>query len=145
VPNFALNDMTGQDWELRTATGRLVLVEFWSTTCAPCMRAVPSIKRLQTDYGQSGLEIVAVACEPDAPFPQRARTVDDLARRKELNYRVYVERDGRVGEVQRLLNVQWVPTLVLLDRQGAVLWRGGVSEADLGRLEGIVKEYLTRR
>ena len=38
-------------------------------------------------------------------------------------------RDGRVGEVQRQFNVQWVPTLVLLDRQGAVLFRGGASEA----------------
>ena len=42
----------------------------------------------------------------------------DVARRKELPYRVYVEREGHVGEVQRLFGVQWVPTLVLLDRQG---------------------------
>jgi thiol-disulfide isomerase/thioredoxin len=145
VPNFAVSDVTGQDWELKYAAGRLVLVEFWSTTCVPCARAVPAIKRLQADYGQSGLEIVALACEADAPFQSRARAVDDLARRKELNYRVYVERDGRVGEVQRLFNVQWVPTLVLLERQGTVLWRGGATEADLGRLEEIVKGYLTRR
>lgn len=145
VPNFAVSDVLGQEWELRTATGRLILVEFWSTTCVPCARAVPSIKRLQTDYGRSGLEIVAVACEADAPFNARAREVDNLARRKELNYRVYLEREGRVGEVQRLFNVEWVPTLVLLERQGGVLWRGGASEADLVRLEQIVKDYLSRR
>jgi thiol-disulfide isomerase/thioredoxin len=145
VPNFVLSDVTGQDWELKYAAGRLVLVEFWSTTCVPCARAVPAMKRLQADYGQSGLEIVAVACEPDAPFNQRARAVDELARRKELTYHVYLERDGRVSEVQRLFNIQWVPTLVLLDRQGAVLWRGGATETDLGRLEELVRGYLTRR
>ena len=145
APNFVVSDVTGNDWEFRYAAGRLILVEFWSTTCAPCARAVPSIKRLQADYGQSGLEIVAVACEADAPFNARARAVDELARRKELNYRAYLERDGKVGEVQRLFNVQWVPTLVLLDRQGTVLWRGGATDPDLIKVEEIAKAYLSRR
>jgi thiol-disulfide isomerase/thioredoxin len=145
VPNFVVSNVLGEDWDLRSATGRLILVEFWSTTCIPCARAVPSIKRLQTDYGRSGLEIVALACEPDGSFNERATAVDAVARRKEMTYRVYVERDGRVGEVQRLFNVQWVPTLVLLDRQGTVLWRGGASEPELERLDGMVRDYLSRR
>lgn len=145
VPNFTVSNVLGEDWDLRSAHGQLILVEFWSTTCVPCARAVPALKRLHTDYGRSGLEIVALACEADAPFADRARDVDALARRKELPYRVYVEREGHVGEVQRLFGVQWVPTLVLLDRQGAVLWRGGASDPDLARLDEIVKAYLSRR
>jgi thiol-disulfide isomerase/thioredoxin len=145
VPNFVVSNVLGDDWDLRSATGRLILVEFWSTTCVPCARAVPAMKRLQADYGASGLEIVAMACEPDGPFNARARDVDAVARRKELNYRVYLERDGHAGEVQRLFNVQFVPTLVLLDRQGTVLWRGGASEPDLARVEEIAKAYLSRR
>lgn len=145
VPNFVVSDVLGEPWDLRSAHGRLILVEFWSTTCAPCARAVPALKRLHADYGRSGLEIVALACEPDGPFQDRAREVDAVARRKELPYRVYVEPDGKVGEVQRLFDVQWVPTLVLLDRQGAVLWRGGASDPDLGRLDEVVKGYLSRR
>ena len=135
----------GSDWEFRYASGRLVLVEFWSTTCVPCQRAVPAMKRLQADYGASGLEIVAIACEADAPFHVRARDIDEVARRKELNYRVYLERDGRVGEVQRQFNVQWVPTLVLLDRQGTVLWRGGATDTDMARVDEVIKTYLTKR
>ncbi len=145
VPNFIVNDVTGGDWEFRYAAGRLILVEFWSTTCVPCQRVMPPMKRLQADYGASGLEIVAVACEADAPLSTRARDADDVARKRELNYKVYLERDGRVGEVQRLFNVQWVPTLVLLDRQGTILWRGGATDTDLARVEELVKEYLTRR
>ena len=145
VPNFVVSDVLGEDWDLRSAHGRLILVEFWSTTCAPCARAVPALKRLHADYGRSGLEIVALACEPDGPFQNRAREVDAVARRKELPYRVYVEPDGKVGEVQRLFNVEWVPTLVLLDRQGAVLWRGGASDPDLARLDEVVNGYLSRR
>jgi thiol-disulfide isomerase/thioredoxin len=125
VPNFVVSDVLQADWEFRYAAGRLILVEFWSTTCVPCARAVPAMKRLQADYGESGLEIVAVACEADAPLASRARAVEEVARRKELTYKVYLEREGRVGEVQKQFNVQWVPTLVLLDRQGNVLWRGG--------------------
>jgi len=145
VPNFVVSNVLGEEWDLRSASGRLILVEFWSTTCVPCARAVPSIKRLQSDYGRSGLEIVAVACEADAPFAARAREVDAVARRKELTYKVYLERDGHIGEVQRLFGVQWVPTLVLLDRQGTVLWRGGASDPELGRLDVLVRDYLSRR
>jgi thiol-disulfide isomerase/thioredoxin len=135
----------GNDWEFRYASGQLILVDFWSTTCSPCLKAMPGMKRLQGDYGASGLEIVAVACEAEAPFRTRIRDVDDLARRRELNYKVYVEREGRVGEVQKLFGIQWLPTLVLLDRQGNVLWRGGATEADMARVEDIVKSYLSRR
>jgi thiol-disulfide isomerase/thioredoxin len=145
VPNFLVSDVMGNDWEFRYANGRLILMEFWSTTCMPCQRAMPAIKRLQSDYGRSGLEIVAVACEEQAPLTTRARAVEEVARRKELNYKVYLERDGRVGEVQRLFNVQWLPTLVLLDRQGNVLWRGGATETDMARVEDIVRTYLTKR
>jgi thiol-disulfide isomerase/thioredoxin len=145
VPNFVVSNVLGEEWDLRSATGRLILVEFWSTTCQPCARAVPAINRLQSDYSRSGLEIVALACEPDAPFNSRAREVDAVARRKEMTYRVYLEREGKAGEVQRLFNVQWVPTLVLLDRQGMVLWRGGASEPELARLDEMVKGYLSRR
>jgi thiol-disulfide isomerase/thioredoxin len=145
VPNFVVSDVLGGDWDLRSAQGQLILMDFWSTTCVPCQRAMPALKRLQADYGASGLEIVAVACEADAPFSARARDADAVARQKELNYRVYLERDGRVGEVRRLFNVQWVPNLVLLDRQGTILWRGGATDTDLARLEEVVKGYLTRR
>jgi thiol-disulfide isomerase/thioredoxin len=145
VPNFVVADLLGGEWEFAYASGQLILMDFWGTTCGPCMRAVPGIKKLQADYGSSGLEIVAVACEAPAPFSARARDVDEVARKKELNYRVYLEREGKVGEIQRLFQIQWVPTLVLLDRQGTVLWRGGATDADLHRLEGIVKETLTKR
>ena len=145
VPNFIVSDVTGGDWDFRYARGRLILVEFWSTTCVPCQRAMPAMKRLQADYGASGLEIIAVACEADAPFNARARDADAVARRHELNYQVYLEREGRVSEVQRLFNVQWVPTLVLLDRQGTILWRGGATDTDLAQVEETIKGYLTRR
>jgi thiol-disulfide isomerase/thioredoxin len=145
VPNFTVSDVMGSDWEFRYAAGRLILVEFWGTTCVPCQRAVPGMKRLQADYGASGLEVVAIACEEPAPFAARARSVDEVARRKEMNYKVYLERDGRDGEVQKLFNVQWIPTLVLLDRQGMVLWRGGATDTDLTKVDEIIKTYLTKR
>ena len=145
VPNFILSDVMGNDWEFRYAQGQLILMEFWSTTCAPCMRAIPAMKQLQADYGASGLEIVAVACEANARLETRAREVDDVARRKELNYKVYLEREGRVGEIQKLFGVQYVPTLVLLDRQGNVLWRGGAGEGDIAKVEEMIKSYLSRR
>lgn len=145
APNFVVSDLLGSDWEFRYAAGRLVLVDFWGTHCTPCMRSVPALKRLQSDYGQSGLEIVAIACEGNAPFAERAKAVDEVARKKELNYRVYLERENHTGEVQKAFAVQFVPTLVLLDRQGTILFRGGGTETDFARLEQVIREVLSKR
>lgn len=145
VPNFALCDVLQADWDLRSARGRLVLVEFWGTTCLPCARAVPALNRLHADYGASGLELVAVACDPEGPLASRARLAEEVSRKKGMTYKVYVEREGRVGEVQQLFDIRYVPSLVLLDRQGAVLWRGGATDTDLARAEEVIKAYLTRR
>lgn len=145
VPNFRLADMTGRDWEFQYAHGRLILMDFWGTHCTPCMNAIPAMKQLQANYGASGLEVVAVACEQDAPIETRIRNVDEKARQKQVNYPVYVERDGKVGDVQRLFNVQFLPTLVLLDNKGNILWRGGATATDMTRLEEFVKNYLTKR
>ena len=144
VPNFLVRDVTGNDWEFRYASGRLILMDFWSTTCVPCQRAIPSIKRLQADYGASGLEVVALDCE-QGTFAARARNADDMARHKQVNYKVYLEREGHVGEVQRLFEIRWLPTLVLLDRQGNILWRGGTTDPEIARLDEIITTHLTKR
>jgi hypothetical protein len=47
--------------------------------------------------------------------------------------------------VQRLFGIQWIPTLVLLDRQGNILWRGGATDPEIARLDDIIRTYLTKR
>lgn len=145
APAFALADISGKEWSLKKATGRLVLLDFWGTHCGPCMRTVPTVNRLHTDHGANGLEVVALACEGHAPFAERARTVEEVARRKDMKYGVFLERENHSGEIQHAFGVYFVPTFILLDRTGNILFRGGGSDGDLSRLEQVIRENLATK
>ena len=145
APNFKLVDVAGRPWEFRTNSGRLVLLDFWRTNCGPCLRAMPHVKQLQSDYGSAGLEVVGVALEDGDTWAENARAVEAMAKRKELNYRVYLEPDGQRGRVQKAFNVERIPTLVLLDHKGNLMWTGGASDGEHAKLDAVIRAYLTKR
>ena len=55
-----------------------------------------------------------------------------------MNYGLYLEPEGRQGSVQDRFGVKSYPTLILLDRDGKILYRG----TDFAQLEQIVKKNI---
>ena len=137
--NFALNDLNGRPWEFQQHHGRLVLLDFWGTWCAPCVRAIPHLKKLQTEYGAYGLEVVGIACERTSE-PERTRKVREVSDRQQINYRVLLAEDFDECPVQQKFRIERYPTLVLLDATGNVLWRG--SADGLAQLEQTIRQQL---
>jgi thiol-disulfide isomerase/thioredoxin len=144
--NFVLYDSMGNPVEFQNLTDRrLVVLDFWTTTCMPCLRKIPELVDLQHRYS-SYVEIAAVACD-DLPFAQRRKAVDgirDYYLRKSprpINYGVWFEGDGQEGKLQNQFQVKAYPTLVLLDHNGRELWRG----SDIRQLEDAIKYCLSRR
>ncbi len=136
--DFELTDLQGKSWRFGDHNGKLVLLDFWGTWCAPCMKAVPHIKQLAKEYGTSGLEVIGVACERDGTWNQQANNVARVAQRNEMNYGLYLEPEGKTGSVQDKFAVKSYPTLILLDRDGKVLYRG----TDFVQLERIIKNSI---
>lgn len=140
VQYLSLRDPDGNVWDLRQRRGKLVLLDFWGTWCGPCLRAIPELVRLQANYRDRGLEVIGIACERDAP-PASARRVKDKARQiPGLNYRMLVaDEDGRCP-VRAQFHIESYPTLVLLDADGAIVWRGGPTQ--FAELERTIRERL---
>ncbi len=137
--NFALNDLNGQPWEFHDHHGRLVLLDFWGTWCMPCMRAIPHLKKLQGDYGPYGLEVVGIACEKTSGS-ERVRKVRDVIDRQQINYRVVLGEDYEQCPVQQKFGIRAYPTLILLDSNGNILWRGDAG--GLAQLEQTIQQQL---
>jgi thiol-disulfide isomerase/thioredoxin len=133
---FSLTDPLGRPRAFPSGrAGVLVLLDFMTTTCAPCRKAVPALTALQAKYGSAGLEVVGVACD-DASESARRSLAAKYADGHRLNYLVYAEPGSAPGRVMKHFGVTGFPTLVLIDGTGSILWEG--HPADLDDLERVV-------
>jgi thiol-disulfide isomerase/thioredoxin len=134
--NFALYRPDGEVWELRKdRKGRLVLLDFWHTTCPPCLAGIKHLNKLQQTYGTYGLEVVGIACE-SGELAERRQRVNWARMRYGIGYTTLLSGGG-AGEcpVKKQLEVERVPTLVLVDETGAIVWRCvGMDERTLAEL-----------
>jgi thiol-disulfide isomerase/thioredoxin len=125
-PSLASAGLSGA---LPDTEGRVVLVDFWASWCAPCKASFPAYARLQADYAARGLVIVAISVDQDSAA-----------------YAAFVDRfhppfatmhDG----AQRLVSqvkVPAMPTCYLLSRNGRVRYlhqgfHGEATERELRR------------
>src|SRR5262245_12186924 len=63
APDFALPDLEGHTVHLSDSAGKVRLVNFWATWCAPCREEIPTFKELHQTYGPRGLTVLAISSE----------------------------------------------------------------------------------
>ncbi|MBI3895110.1 MAG: TlpA family protein disulfide reductase [Acidobacteria bacterium] len=65
VPNFTLRKDDGQVLALADYRGKIVVLNFWATWCAPCIEEMPSLNRFTEKYGGQGVEVIGVSLDED--------------------------------------------------------------------------------
>lgn len=143
--NFAVYDLTGEPIEFRRLSNRrLIVMDFWSTTCSPCLQKIPGLIDLQSRYSDY-IDIVGVACDT-TPWAKRKKDVEGIKdyylhkTARPINYNLYLEGNGQEGKLRHQFHVTGYPTAVLLDYTGKELWRG----SDTRQLEEAIRFYLQR-
>jgi thiol-disulfide isomerase/thioredoxin len=145
LDNFALLDTSLLPWEYRAKkAGKLMLLDFWSTTCPPCRDAVYTLKMLQSKYGAQGLEVIGIAYEEGTPAEQ-ARRVTDTGLYFNVNYPLLLG-GGNQCPVRRSFQVERFPTLVLVDDAGLIVWRheGALDRTQIDDLDFRIKGRLMK-
>ena len=131
----AFADTAGRSHALGEFQGKVLVVNFWATWCAPCREEMPAFSRLQARWARHGVQFVGLAA--DDP-----RKVERFGRELAISYPLWVGGD-EVGELSRRLGNRLgvLPHTVLLDGQGNVLESrvGPYTEAMLdGRLASVL-------
>jgi thiol-disulfide isomerase/thioredoxin len=65
APTFTLKTPTGATVTLESLKGKLVLVDFWATWCVPCVKAMPDLQKLHTQYAAKGLTVVGISIDDE--------------------------------------------------------------------------------
>lgn len=113
APDFTLKDMNGRAVTLAEQRGKTVILNFWSTTCAPCVAEIPGLNTLYRELSGHGLVVVGIALDGSA------EPVRELIARLRLAYPIVLDSDKEVYFDSYGLFGQ--PISVLIDRNGTVV------------------------
>ena len=113
APEFALQSLDNKTVKLSNFRGRVTLVNFWATWCAPCRVEMPALVALRNAYHKRGFEVVGVAMDDN----DRAK-VEEFVHDMHASYPI-VLKDASVGVAYG--GVRFLPQSFLLDRDGKVL------------------------
>ncbi|MGH9767226.1 MAG: TlpA family protein disulfide reductase [Blastocatellia bacterium] len=115
--------------------GKVVLLDFWAMWCGPCLTAFPRLREFQSKYSGKGFEVIGVT-----KFYGRSDSEESLSREQEFkslqNYKAkhqltYPFAVGQMDDVtnEERYGVGGIPTVILIDRRGAVRhFKRGVGE-----------------
>jgi peroxiredoxin len=134
APDVRFTLLDGQPSSLNAWQGRVVLLNFWATTCGICLAELPILAAVRARHAARGFELLAVAVQWDPP----AR-VAEFARQRAWPFPVVIDNTGEVAKA--LGDVKATPASLLLDRQGRIAkrWAGAVHEAELhARIEPLL-------
>ena len=124
APALSFKTIDGRTLTLQQLQGRPVLVNFWASSCLPCLEEIPLLKAVYQDLNPQGLEIIAVAMAYDPP-----NRVLSVVQRYAVNYPVALDLDAKA--VAAFGGVRGIPTSFLITPQGRIAQRiVGVLDRD---------------
>jgi len=113
APSFTLPDWQGRPRALAEFRGKLVLIDFWASWCAPCATALPALDTLARRYAPGDLVVLAVDIDT---APEQAERF--LAERIPAPAVVLLRDPG--GKILARYGAEGMPALYVLDRNGVV-------------------------
>lgn len=112
APDFALQDLNGKPISSTDWNGKVILLNFWATWCAPCIAEIPDLIQLQNKYERQ-FQVIGLSVDEESP-----EDVKRFVREKKINYPVAIVSD----ELPRKFGgVFGLPTTFLLDTKGRVV------------------------
>ncbi len=137
APPDAFTDLAGNPVRLADFEGRVVLLNFWATWCAPCVREMPALDRLQAALGDRGLAVVAVSID------RGAKVIPPFAKRLGLaRLGLYHDPEGALFQA---FGVTGLPATFLIGRQGQIVGAyPGPAEWDGPEPRALIEHYLNR-
>ena len=115
LPDFALEDLTGEVRSIQGWEGDALVINFWATWCAPCRVEMPDLQELHEELGDTaGFTMLAINLQEDAAQVRR------FAAELELSFQILLDSSG---ETSAAYGARTLPMSYIIDKDGAIIAR----------------------
>ena len=111
APDFSVTDLQGKKLALSDYRGKVVLLDFWATWCAPCLDEIPHFVEMQQKYAPQGFQAIGISMD-DGPKP-----VEQFYSEHKLNYPVAI---GTAKLAESYGGVLGLPVTFVVGRDGRI-------------------------
>jgi peroxiredoxin len=134
APDVTFTSLKGDKIAMQQLRGKVVMVNFWATSCSTCIKEMPSMVQTYNQYKDKGLDFIAVAMSYDPP-----NYVVNYAETRQLPFKVALDVQGEIA--QSFGDVKLTPTTYLIDKQGRIIKRY-VGEPSFEEVHRLVEQAL---
>jgi peroxiredoxin len=113
APSWTLKDVNGKSVKLSDFKGKILILDFWATWCAPCKMEIPAFIELQRRFGADGVAVVGVSLDDDGPKP-----VAEFAKSTGITYPIVMSNPKILRDYG---NIEAIPTTFIIDRRGKIV------------------------
>jgi len=110
APQATFTTLGGEKIALASLRGKVVLVNFWATSCPGCIHEMPDLANTHRKFQARGFETIAVAMSYDPP-----EYVRQFSEKNHLPFTVALDQDGSAAQA---FGARVTPTTVIIDKQG---------------------------
>jgi peroxiredoxin len=135
APDFSLPTLKGGEVTLSDFHGKkVVLIDFWSTTCDPCLQEMPELVKIYNEKKDAGFEILAISVDG----PDTASNIPAKVKSTGMNFPILLDEETEV--MDRYNPKGEMPFTVLVDKRGSiVLKRAGYQPGDEASMRSLVE------
>lgn len=125
MPAYSAIYLDESKFDMAAKRDKVVLLNVWATWCGPCRFEIPELQKLHDQYTPRGLEVVGVSVDESGVESVRSF----VAEQDKMTYPIVLDADGTIAN---LLETTVLPTSVLVDRSGKIVWKkyGAIMEGD---------------
>jgi peroxiredoxin len=134
APQVTFTSLKGEKISMHSLRGKVVLVNFWATSCIGCIHEMPRMIDAYRKYNTRGLETIAVAMSYDPP-----NYVLNYTEKNSLPFKVALDVQGSIA--QAFGDVKLTPTTFVIDKRGNIVKRI-LGEPDFAQLHRLIEEKL---
>lgn len=136
-PYFKLQNLDNEWMQYEDVKGEtLTVIDFWATWCQPCVRSIPELNKLAEDYKDQGVNFVGISIDG----PRNQSKIQPFVNSMGIGYTILKDINS---EVMTDMNVTSVPTLLLINSEGEVVYtHDGYRPGDAKVIEEEINNYL---